>query len=320
MILGIDTSNYTTSVAVVSKEQQLLFDQRKILDVPVGERGLQQSAAVFQHLRNLPEILKPALSEFRDQLTAICYSDTPRPIEGSYMPVFKVGGGYAQTLATALDLPLRKSTHQEGHLAAGLWSADLTPGGPFLAMHLSGGTTDLLRVEPYPGGFRIELLGSSSDLHAGQFVDRIGVKLGMGFPAGPTLENLAHERNDSTNDGNRVSLPSSVDGYTISFSGPCSAAERHLDRGAEPSDVAFSIFRCIANSVEKVVTAAVEETGLKEILFVGGVAANGLIKERLRHRLEHPAVGARLYFAEPRYSRDNAVGVGVLGISLLKGE
>lgn len=316
MILGIDTSNYTTSLAVVSEEQQLLFDQRKILNVPEGERGLQQSAAVFQHLQNLPEILTVALGDFRDQLTAICYSATPRPLEGSYMPVFKVGEGYAQTLATALDLPLRKSTHQEGHLAAGLWSAGFAPEGPFLAMHLSGGTTDLLRVEPYPGGFRIELLGSSSDLHAGQFVDRIGVKLGMGFPAGPTLENLAHERSDSINVGNRVSLPSSVDGYTISFSGPCSAAERHLDRGAEPADVAFSVFRCIANSVEKVMAAAVEETGLKEILFVGGVAANSFIKERLLHRLEHPVVGAHLYFAEPKYSRDNAVGVGVLGVKL----
>ncbi len=309
MILGIDTSNYTTSVAVVCDKQQLLFDQRKILNVKPGERGLQQSEAVFQHTQNLPGLLEKALTQYRDQITGICYSKKPRPIEGSYMPVFRVGEGAARMIAAALDVPLYESTHQEGHLAAGLWSAEFKPSGSFIAMHLSGGTTDLLLVKPNKGGFQIDLIGSSNDLHAGQFVDRVGVKLGLSFPAGPALEELASKCNKNT----QVSLPSAVNGYSVSFSGPCSAAMRLVDAGELPEEVAFAVFRCIANSVEKVLLSAIREMGLKEVLFVGGVAANQFIKERLKQRLEHPAVGARLYFAKPEHSRDNAVGVGVLG-------
>lgn len=341
MILGIDTSNYTTSVAVVSKEQQLLFDQRNVLNVAEGERGLQQSAAVFQHLQNLPGLLTAALEAHRNDISSVCYSAKPRPIEGSYMPVFRTGEGFARAVAAALEVPLRTTTHQEGHIMAGLWSAGFQPRGAFLAMHLSGGTTDLLRVEPTDGGFLIETLGSSSDLHVGQFVDRIGVKLGLPFPAGPALEGLArgsagweksigrvvesvgltyaeqvaeaHQAGESLQFG-ALSLPSSVEGYTISFSGPCSAAERQIDGGADPAQIAFAVFRCIANSTEKVLKKAMKETKLREILFVGGVAANTLIRQRLVERLGHPALNGRLYFAEPGYSRDNAVGVGLLGL------
>ena len=313
MILGIDTSNYTTSVAVVSKEQQLLFDERKILDVAKGERGLQQSNAVFQHLQNLPHLIEEALDSYGDMITQICYSQKPRPLEESYMPVFKVGSGFAKTTAKALGVPLLASTHQEGHRAAGLWSAGFEPEPEktFLTVHISGGTTDLLQVKPVGTGFSIKLLGHSTDLHAGQFVDRIGVKLGMQFPCGPALEELAKKKS-----GEGIGLPSSVDGYNISFSGPCSAAQRFLDSDEEKSKIAYAVFRCIANSLEKILTKAIKETEIKDILFVGGVAANSFIKERLKYRLEHRAVGARLFFAEPAYSRDNAVGTAVINYLL----
>lgn len=308
MILGIDTSNYTTSAAVVSKGQQLLFDQRTILAVAEGERGLQQSAAVFQHLQNLPPLLEAALAAHREEITGVCYSARPRPFEGSYMPVFRTGEGYARAAAAALGVPLWATTHQEGHIMAGLWSAGFQPVGTFLAMHLSGGTTDLLRVEPMKAGFAIETLGSSSDLHAGQFVDRIGVKLGLSFPAGPALEALA------SGGTGRVGVPSSVTGYQISFSGPCSAAERQIETGAAGAEVAWAVFRCIANAAEKVLKKAMDETGLSDVLFVGGVAANRLIRQRLNERLVPASGRVRLFFAEPCYSRDNAVGVGLLGM------
>ncbi len=311
MFLGIDTSNYTTSIAVVSEEKQLLFDQRQVLKVEFGERGLKQSEALFQHVQNLPLLLDEALVKFQGSFKGVCYSQKPRPIEGSYMPVFRVGEGAARILAPALGVPLYISTHQEGHLAAGLWSARFKPTGSFLAMHLSGGTTDLLLVQPHLGGFQIDLLGSSSDLHAGQFVDRVGVKLGLSFPAGPALEKLAQNSSKYL----KVSLPSSVDEFSVSFSGPCSAAMRQVESGALPEEIAFAVFRCIANSVEKVLLLAIRKTGLREILFVGGVASNRFIKERLKQRLEHPAVDVNLYFAKSEYSRDNAVGVGLLGIS-----
>lgn len=307
MILGIDTSNYMTSVAVVSCEQQLLFDQRLLMTVKRGERGLQQSAAVFQHLKNLPTILEQAFRH-RWRLQGISYSSQPRPIKGSYMPVFQVGTGYAKTLASALDLPLISTSHQEGHLFAGLWSSDFSPTSPFLTVHLSGGTTDLLRVQPGNESYQIACLGGSQDLHAGQFVDRIGVKLGLKFPAGPALESLAKKSQIID-----LMIPAAVKGYEISFSGPCSAAERHIDSGAQPAEVAFAVFRSIANALEKVLRQAIEETGIKDILLIGGVAANSLIKERLRRRLSPPAIGARLYFAQAPYSGDNAVGVALAG-------
>lgn len=307
MILGIDTSNYMTSVAVVSSRQQLLFDQRILLTVEPGQRGLQQSAAVFQHLENLPVILKRAL-KYRLELQGISYSAQPRPIEGSYMPVFKVGQGYAKTLASALDLPMISSTHQEGHLLAGLWSGDFLPTSPFFCVHLSGGTTDLLKVTPVERNYQIQCLGGSQDLHAGQFVDRIGVELGLKFPAGPALEALAQQV-----DSAKVTIPAAVTGYQISFSGPCSAAERYLHSGEDSAQVAFAVFRSIANSLEKVLRRAIMEMGIKDILLIGGVASNSLIRRRLSQRLAHPAIGARLYFADPKYSGDNAVGVALAG-------
>ena len=320
MILGIDTSNYTTSVAVVSLEQQLLFDQRKVLAVAAGERGLQQSVAVFQHVQNLPAILPQALAKHREGIRAVVYSAKPRPLTESYMPVFRTGEGFAETVGAALGVPVYQTTHQEGHVMAGLWSAGFVPQGPFLAMHLSGGTTDLLLIEPRDVGFAIETLGSSSDLHAGQLVDRIGVKLGLPFPAGPALEKLALTAVDTAPRGENFVLPSSVKGYTISFSGPCSAAERQIDAGVESGVIAFAVLRNIAKSVEKVLTEAIRETGVHDILFVGGVAANSIIKERLLRQLSHPAIGGRLYFASPEYSRDNSVGVALLGRKYFMGK
>lgn len=309
MILGIDTSNYTTSVAIITNQKKLIFDQRIVLNVRSGERGLRQSMAIFQHQKNLPILLQQAFRGNRNKIMGISFSGRPRPLADSYMPVFTVGEGYARTIATVLNLPLFETTHQENHLAAGLWSTNFRPEGPFLVFHLSGGTTDLLKVTPLEAGYQILLLGSSNDLHVGQFIDRIGVKLGMKFPAGPALEQLANQKRGDY----LITLPSAVTDYMISFSGPCTAAERELDAGVEAEEIAFSVFRCIANSVEKVLIKALAETGIKNILFVGGVAANKLIKERLTHRLSHPAIGASLYFTKPDYSRDNAIGTAILG-------
>lgn len=333
LILGIDTSNYTTSVALVDDRGHLIIQERKLLDVGEGERGLQQSSAVFQHLVRLPELLDklwvPAIStgqgqKLADSVKLIAVSTRPRPREGSYMPVFRVGEGYAKALAAALQVPLLETTHQEGHLMAGLWSAVGPQSNEFLAVHLSGGTTELLKVQRLPRlrtenelevsrsvtreFFQVELLGGTQDLHAGQFVDRVGVALGLSFPAGPALEKLACEAGES-----KLSLPSSVKGMSISFSGPESQAQRFIAAGKQPAEVARAVENCIAVSLVKLLLQAVQLLGIKEILIVGGVAANGYIRTKLQQKLEHPAVGAKLFFAEPAYSSDNAVGVALLG-------
>lgn len=311
-VLGIDTSCYTTSVALVDEKQKVLFDHRQLLRVPKGECGLQQSMAVFQHINNLPEILEKAFQVVPPkEIKTVAASIKPRPVAGSYMPVFVVASSQGRILAAGLGAPFCSTTHQEGHLRAGMWSADLVGRHPFIAVHLSGGTSEVLLVTPERGGFIIRLVGGTTDLHAGQLVDRVGVMLGLPFPAGPHLERLARE---ADREDKEITLPSAVQGYNFSFSGPAAHAERLVRRGAPPAAVARAVERCIANTLEKVLRPLIEETGRRDILIVGGVAANLFLRERLRHRLEHRAVGARLYFAAPEYSTDNAVGVALLGL------
>jgi N6-L-threonylcarbamoyladenine synthase len=315
LYLGIDTSYYTTSIALVDDAGRLLEDRRRPLAVALGDRGVAPAEAVWRHLNALPAEAEPLLKTYRGQIAAVAASVRPRPVDGAYLPPFKVSEGFGRTVAAALGVPFYPTTHQEMHIMAGLWSADRPPEGEqFLAVHLSGGTTELIRVTRRRGGFDEELLGGTQDLHAGQFVDRVGVALGLPFPAGPHLERLAAEGAPGA-----VSLPSSVRGRSVSFSGPETAAQRLVGKVAA-ADLALAVIQCVAKTLEKWLRAAVAETGLREILIVGGVAANQLLRARLRERLEHRAVGARLSFAEPRYSTDNAVGTALLAREMDGGE
>ncbi|MDI3281074.1 MAG: O-sialoglycoprotein endopeptidase [Bacillota bacterium] len=326
-VLGIDTSCYVTSVAVVA-EGGVVADLRRPLAVERGSLGLRQAEAVFAHVRALPDLLEEALQKVQPQdLAAVAASIRPRPLPESYLPVFKAGEGFGRWAARLLGCPFFPASHQAGHLWAGIWSADLPlQEGPFLAVHLSGGTTELLYVEPAQaeGRLRIEVLGRTLDLAAGQMVDRVGVALGLDFPAGPALERLAGEAEEERpaerdgKEGRVFSLPAAVRGYDLSFSGATSAALRALERGVEPAVVARAVQRCISKALEKVLRRAVAETGIRRVLLVGGVAANSFLRERLKLRLEHRAVGARLYFADPRWSGDNAVGVALLGLACLE--
>lgn len=286
---------------------RLLADERRLLTVPAGQRGLQPSAAVWQHTVNLPELMERALGPEHPPVAAIAASVTPRPAAGSYLPVFRVGEGHARSLAAALRVPFFPTTHQEGHISAGLFSSQADLGERFLAIHLSGGTTELLQVQRQGPGFAEELIGATTDLHAGQFVDRVGVALGQPFPAGPHLERLAAEGIPGA-----VTLPASVSGLRVSFSGVGTRATRLVGQ-ARPADLALAVFHCLAKTLEKWLLAARDATGLREALVVGGVAANGILRHRLSGRLEHPAVGMRIAYAQPRFSTDNAVGVALIG-------
>jgi len=303
--LGIDTSCYTTSVAIVDEKQHVVADARTFLHVPAGERGLSQSEGVYQHVRNIPTLLEQVFAAKPAPLTlaAVAVSAFPRDVEGSYMPVFKVGEAVGASIATAAGIPLFRTAHQHNHILSGSWSA----GGPvspeFLNLHLSGGTTELHHISNYRN---LKLLGGTKDLHAGQFVDRVGVALGLHFPAGAALEQLALQAVKCES-----LIPSATHAFQMSFSGPETAAQRLIKQQYAQEEIAFAVFSCIAKSVEKVLRRAIEMTGLKEILVVGGVASNSLIRTILQKRLTHQAVGARLYFAEPQYSRDNAVGTAL---------
>ncbi len=308
VLLGIDTSNYRTSLCLATEDGQIVAEAKRLLRVKEGKRGLQQSEAVFQHVMNLPE-LSEQMKLTDHEIVAVCVSEKPRPQDQSYMPVFKVGEGLAKSLAAYMRIPYYLTTHQEGHIAAGEYTADNRPlGDSFLAVHLSGGTSELLMCTRDDTGYQIEKIGGTVDLHAGQLVDRIGVALGLPFPAGPSLEQLARGAEGS------FRVPSSVDGLAFSFSGPEASLLRAVAAGeVAPAEIARATEQCVANTLEKVLREAVETGRSKEILIVGGVAANQYIRDRLIKRLEHPAVRAKLYFCEPVYSGDNAYGVAMLG-------
>jgi N6-L-threonylcarbamoyladenine synthase len=307
-MLGIDTSNYRTSLCLAEEDGRIVAEAKRLLKVKEGKRGLQQSEAVFQHVMNLPE-LSEQMKWTEHEIEAICVSEKPRPVDQSYMPVFKVGEGLAKSLATYLRVPLHLTTHQEGHIAAGEYTAKKRPDEErFLAVHLSGGTSELLLCDRHAAGYAIQKLGGTIDLHAGQLVDRIGVALGLSFPAGPLLEELAKEATGE------FRISSAVDGLSFSFSGPEASLLRTIQESRiSPAEIARATEQCIANTLEKSLRHAVEQGLPKEILIVGGVAANQYMRERLLRRLEHPAVGAKLYFCDPVYSGDNAYGVAMLG-------
>lgn len=306
-VLGLDTSCYTTSVALACADG-IIDQRRRLLTVEAGERGLQQSQAVFQHVTRLPGLLEELLREHPDAcIRAVCASTRPRDVEGSYMPVFTVGEGHGRALAAALRVPFLATSHQQGHVRAALVDSGLNA-GEFLALHLSGGTTELLHAQ----GDRLTLLGGSSDLHAGQFVDRVGVALGLGFPCGPALEALARRGQA------RSVLPIHVEGMQCSFSGSESAAQRLIAAGeTAPEDMAAEVYSCIARTLARLFENARQQTHQKRVLLSGGVASSLLLRELLPQRLHRLKSPVRLYWGRPEYSGDNACGVALIGQALL---
>ncbi|ADY56200.1 peptidase M22 glycoprotease [Syntrophobotulus glycolicus DSM 8271] len=305
MFLGIDTSAYTTSAAIVDKNKNLLWEERKVLKVIHGERGLAQSEAFFQHIQNLPDLMSMVPADFWAGIAGIGVSAAPRPVQGSYMPVFTAGVSTAKIAAGCLQKELVLTTHQEGHLSAGIESAGMDE-KEFLAVHLSGGTTELLKVNRFNAWqMEIEILGGTTDLHAGQFVDRVGVSLGLGFPAGKELEKLAAQASKQA----ASLLPASVSGYKVSFSGVESAAQRMIGKDVPFADVARAVEGCIARTVTRIIDKAVTETGIRKILMVGGVCCNQYLRTEIPQRLKDKA---ELFWAELSWSSDNAIGVAFL--------
>ena len=301
-VLGLDTSNYTTSAAVFDGERGR--NQGRLLEVRPGELGLRQSDALFQHVKHLPEVVEALLGEEGlGTVQAVGASTRPRAVEGSYMPCFLAGASQGQVLSQVLGVPFYAFSHQQGHLAAAAWSAgrlDLLD-RPFLAWHLSGGTTELLRVEPEEDGVavRAEILGGTSDISAGQLIDRTGVLLGLSFPAGKGVEKLSRQAQK------REYYKVKVNGLTFSLSGMENKVRQMVQRGEEPAEIAWFAQETVCRVVQACTKAAMEEYPGLPVLCSGGVASNGRLKELLRQNC-----GA--LFAQPQFSTDNAMGTAIL--------
>ena len=379
--LGIDTSCYTTSVALVDEAGALVGEARQILSVKPGRCGLQQSEMVFQHTRNLPRLMEEAVGQVIRSVNADCaesaakgekagssngaglaglaaagyelaaigVSGYPRPLEGSYMPAFLAGLSVARSVAAVTGAKLEVISHQENHLEAGLWSA----GGPdverFLLLHASGGTTDVLLAERQQDGrYRITEVGGSLDLHAGQFVDRIGVALGLQFPTGPALEALAEGAlakakvisgseaasavkaaseseasacaAEEADVPTMVELPVSVRKLQVSLSGPCTAALRKLEAGAEPAALALGVEHALAETFARVLRNGAQECRVRDVLLVGGVGSNRYIRQHVEQKLAKLRYPVRLWVPEGRYSCDNATGCAAFARRMSEGD
>ena len=306
VVVGLDTSCYTTSAAAVTADGQVVASCRKLLPVKLGERGLRQSEGVFIHVRQLPDRLE-ALREFirGDEIVAVCASARPRDEEESYMPVFQVGDAQARGMAAMLGVPCFASTHQRGHVAAAMVDSGITP-GDLLAVHLSGGTTELLSLR----GEALTLLGGTLDLHAGQVVDRVGVALGLPFPAGPHLEELALRGHAEAR------LPVSMEGGGLRchLSGAESQAQRWIASGAlSAEDTAMEIYDLLARTVARMILAGAAKTGIRQVLIAGGVASSALFRRLVTERIRKSDRGLRVCFGKPEYSGDNAVGTALIG-------
>ncbi len=309
--LGIDTSCYTTSVAVVGRQGNLVDEVRRVLDVKPGKRGLAQSEMVFQHTRNLPDLIERIFHRHNMKVIGIGVSKQPRPIDDSYMPAFLSGYGFARSLAAMLKVELVSISHQENHLEAGLFSAGAPIANRFLMLHASGGTTELLIAEPVVGSrYILSEVGGSIDLHAGQFVDRVGVALGLQFPAGAELEKVAMKAIKP------YSLPVSVKKEKISFSGPATAALRAIESGVDSDRVALGVEFTLAESFARCILNVVKMNSIADVLLVGGVTANDYVRNHITKVLgNHNIV---VHVPNPVFSSDNAVGCAAAARRILE--
>ena len=300
--LGIDTSNYTTSAAIYNSDSGKMLRKKQLLPVKDGECGLRQSDAVFHHVRQLPDIIDELMQSFDGSITAVGASSRPRDVEGSYMPCFTVGHGTARILADMLHVPLYTFSHQRGHIAAALYSAEKTEliGQRFLAFHVSGGTTEAVIVG-YDDEtvFTAELVAKTLDLNAGQLVDRTGVMLGLPFPSGMQLEKLALGNTEKLNP--RISLK----GFDCCLSGVQNICEKAHRDGRSPEYISALCLAYIEKTLTAMCDRLLEHYGNMPVVFAGGVMSNSIIRRSLSGRY-----GA--FFAQPEFSSDNACGTALL--------
>ena len=298
IVLGFDTSNYTTSIA--SFDGVTVENRSRLLDVKQGELGLRQSDAVFAHVKRLPELAHQLFdSQKRSEIRAIGVSTRPRAVEGSYMPCFLAGVSAAETMAAALGVPCYAFSHQQGHIAAALWSADRMDlmQEPHLAWHLSGGTTELLLVEPEDQNVKATVIGGSNDISAGQIVDRTGKLLQLQFPAGKALDALSAQ----------VERPwffkvKTSDCY-FSFSGLENKVKEYFTDHS-PEETAAYAMASICNVIIRATSDAKKKYPGLPVVFSGGVASTSMLRKAF--------VGKNCIFAQPALSTDNAAGIAVL--------
>ena len=314
LFLGIDTSNYKTSVAAIDELGSIVFNRSEYLDVKQGEKGLRQSEAFFKHSNILPEFIEDAFHSVNPcDIAAIGVSTRPRRVDGSYMPCFLAGHNLARELSSTLSVPVYSFSHQEGHAAAAMLAHPELFKEKSLFYHLSGGTTEFLLCSPDADGFSMEIIGGTKDISFGQLLDRIGVKMGMQFPSGIYLDELASNCDltkvdpDTLNDIKQLVSKPKVDDGQFNLSGLETKLLRYIDQDSNNDKLTIVIkrlFIVIADLLSATARDAMDRYQIGKTLMAGGVASSSTIRSLIND--------SSILFGEPELSGDNAVGVAIL--------
>lgn len=303
--LGVDTSNYTTSLCLVC-EGEVISNVRRLLPVKEGDKGLRQSDAVFLHTKALVELSKELFSGIdmsQAEICAVGVSDKPRDAQGSYMPCFLAGVSYASAVAHSHNVPVYSFSHQAGHICAAIYSSgkdfSFFEKSPFISFHVSGGTTEALFTQADKETYLCRIVGGTNDASCGQIIDRAGVMINLPFPCGKELDLI------SKNSTKKLPLTVSCkDGY-FSMSGLENKVQKFLCDGVDKADIAMFLFRSIASSLKKSSEYLRQVYGALPIVYAGGVMSNSVIRHELSS-LDN------IYFASTELSSDNACGTALL--------
>ena len=312
IILGIDTSCYTTSIAAISLDREIILNEKIILKVKKDNKGLRQSEAVFQHVNNMGEISKSINENLKNyNVVGICVSTKPRPVDNSYMPVFSVGYNFAKLLSSINNCPLYETTHQENHIEASLFNNNLINKNKFLAVHVSGGTTEILLVEKDRNDYNIDIVGGSLDVSFGQLVDRLGVSLNYNFPCGKYIDDNALRCEEKIKEGLKTSVK---EGY-MNLSG----IENQINKIINDYNKEYLskiLLDTLVRSMYKSLIYICNKYNIDEVVFGGGVSASGYIKKELSEKLRREKI--KLYFTDKEYATDNGVGCAIIGLNQIK--
>jgi N6-L-threonylcarbamoyladenine synthase len=319
-VLGIETSCDETGIALYDSEQGLLGDAL-YSQIAVHEEygGVVPELASRDHVRKALPLIRQVLEEANcsaDTLDGIAYTAGPGLV-GALM----VGASLAKGLAWGWNIPVLGVHHMEGHLLAPMLEDD-KPEYPFIALLVSGGHTQLVKVDGI-GLYR--QLGESVDDAAGEAFDKVAKMLGLPYPGGPHVARLAERGNPD-----RFKFPRPMvnrPGLDFSFSGlktfTLNTLEAEGGRDAVDeqtrADVAWAFQDAVIATLVIKCRRALKQEGLKTLVIAGGVSANRELRQRLRSALDN--VGAQVFYPAPRYCTDNGAMIAYAGCQrLLQGD
>ena len=307
-ILAIESSCDETSAAVLADGKVLsntIFSQ----DVHEIYGGVVPELASRAHQRHIIAIVDTALKEsavHKDKLNAIAFTQGPGLL-GSLL----VGVSFAKGLSLALDIPLIPVNHMQAHILAHFID-EPKPEFPFLCLTVSGGHTQIVKVKSH---LEMEILGQTRDDAVGEAFDKIAKLLGFPYPGGHLIDRYARK-----GDADRFSFPKSeMPGFDYSFSGIKTAVlyflKDQLNRDkkfieANLADLCASVEKALIGMLFDKLLQAAEMTGIREVAIAGGVAANSLLRKRLK---EMEVSGWKVYIPEFEYCMDNAAMIGITG-------